>query len=35
MQPMQQRVAIVNRGEGAMRLIHATRVLNARGGHAL
>ncbi len=30
-----QRVAIVNRGEAAMRLIHAVRELNARGGHDL
>jgi biotin carboxylase len=28
-------VAIVNRGEAAMRLIHAVRELNARGGHDL
>ncbi|HEY6798011.1 MAG TPA: carboxyl transferase domain-containing protein [Kineosporiaceae bacterium] len=32
---MQLRVAIVNRGEAAMRLIHTTRELNLRGGHAL
>ena len=29
------RVAIVNRGESAMRLIHAVRELNAAGGHQL
>ena len=26
------RIAIVNRGEAAMRLIHAVRELNAEGG---
>ena len=30
---MFSRVAIVNRGEAAMRLIHAVRELNATGGH--
>ncbi|MEO6821421.1 MAG: biotin carboxylase N-terminal domain-containing protein, partial [Candidatus Nanopelagicales bacterium] len=29
------RVAIVNRGEAAMRLIHAVRELNAQGGHQI
>jgi acetyl/propionyl-CoA carboxylase alpha subunit/acetyl-CoA carboxylase carboxyltransferase component len=29
------RVAIINRGESAMRLIHAVRELNAAGGHQL
>ncbi|WP_310530370.1 biotin carboxylase N-terminal domain-containing protein, partial [Nocardioides sp.] len=31
---MFSRVAIVNRGEAAMRLIHAVRDLNAQGGEA-
>ena len=29
---MISRIAIVNRGEAAMRLIHAVRELNAQGG---
>ena len=29
------RVAIVNRGEAAMRLVHAVRELNAEGGHQI
>ncbi len=32
---MFSRIAIVNRGEAAMRLIHAVRELNAQGGHHL
>ncbi len=32
---MQRRIAIVNRGEAAMRLIHAVRELNGREGHAI
>ena len=35
---MLQRIAIVNRGEAAMRLIHAVRDLNAQagpGGHRI
>ena len=32
---MQLRLAIVNRGEAAMRLIHAVRELNALPGHAI
>ena len=32
---MQLRLAIVNRGEAAMRLIHAVRELNARDGHSI
>ena len=31
---MFSRIAIVNRGEAAMRLIHAVRDLNAEGGEA-
>jgi acetyl/propionyl-CoA carboxylase alpha subunit/acetyl-CoA carboxylase carboxyltransferase component len=32
---MISRIAIVNRGEAAMRLIHAVRELNAQGGHQI
>ncbi|MDQ3156927.1 MAG: ATP-grasp domain-containing protein [Actinomycetota bacterium] len=32
---MFHRIAIVNRGEAAMRLIHAVRDLNAEGGHQI
>jgi len=32
---MISRIAIVNRGEAAMRLIHAVRELNAAGGRAV
>ncbi|MDQ1738898.1 MAG: hypothetical protein QOE53_550, partial [Pseudonocardiales bacterium] len=32
---MFRRVAIVNRGEAAMRLIHAVRELNAAGGEQI
>ena len=32
---MFRRIAIVNRGEAAMRLIHAVRELNAAGGHQI
>ncbi|HET9655776.1 MAG TPA: carboxyl transferase domain-containing protein [Kineosporiaceae bacterium] len=32
---VQRRIAIVNRGEAAMRLIHAVRELNGREGHAV
>lgn len=32
---IRRRVAIVNRGEAAMRLIHAVRELNARDGHEI
>src|SRR5690348_16970774 len=33
--PSARRIAIVNRGEAAMRLIHAVRDLNARGGEPI
>ena len=32
---MFSRIAIVNRGEAAMRVIHAVRELNAQGGHQI
>ncbi|HEU5266446.1 MAG TPA: biotin carboxylase N-terminal domain-containing protein, partial [Jatrophihabitans sp.] len=34
-QPMFKRIAIVNRGEAAMRLIHAVRDINAAGGEPI
>jgi hypothetical protein len=30
-----RRIAVVNRGEAAMRLIHAVRDINAFGGEAI
>jgi biotin carboxylase len=32
---MMSRIAIINRGEAAMRLIHAVRELNAEGGEQI